>query len=177
MDSITKFERILNLVERARNLDLMTVDVIGKINQQQLDLYRDITSGDYTTPKKKEQSIREKKVKVAEKNIEENTVMDNKTNMNPDEMMDFLSKAMENMKKLKENPPAEPQPPKAEGDTPPQKDLEELGKIKQISATVAEHLRIQIDLHKYAAAAINETHKLSFDLYKQIDSYMKQENT
>jgi hypothetical protein len=147
----------------------MTVDVMGKINQQQLNLYRDITSGEYTTPKKKEESKRENKV-------EENTNMDKKTNINPDEMMDFLSKAMENMKKLKENPLTEPQAPKVEGDSPPQKDLDELGKIKQISATVAEHLRIQIDLHKYAAAAINETHKLSFDLYKQIDSYMKQEN-
>lgn len=173
MDSISKFEKILNLVERVRQLDLITVQVIGTINQQQLNLYRDIKYWDTNQYAYQPQAVPNV---VMEKRKTENESMDKEKktpdNMSADEMMDFLNKAMENMRRIKENPPSAPQPPKP--DTPV-KDTEELSKIKQISATVAEHLRIQIDLHKYAAAAIHETHKLSFDLYKQIDSYMKQE--
>ena len=47
--------------------------------------------------------------------------------------------------------------------------LGQLNKLRKMSAIVSEHLRIQADMHKYAATAIAETHRLSFELYKDIE--------
>jgi len=176
MDNITKFERILNLVERARNLDLMTAQVIGQINQQQVDLYKEIMGG------KKEKVVKEEKsgtfkmrgLYTENNQMEKDNDMSNST-MTPNELMDCIVKAAEDIKKMKTNPPSSPTPP---ADTTPisSKDMETLNKLKQMSATVAEHLKVQVDIHKYAAAAITETHKLSFDLFKDIDEYMKSQH-
>lgn len=170
MDKITRFERILNLVERARKLDLMTVEVIGQINRQQMALYQDITS----EPIKHKVKEPEKKEKVGDTTECGGHNMDSK--MSPNELMEFLLKTAEDMKRMKDAPPTNPTPPTDPNSGVPGKDMETLNKLKQMSATVAEHLKIQVDIHKYAAAAIHETHKLSFELYKDIDSYMKTES-
>jgi hypothetical protein len=163
----------------------MTAQVIGQINQQQVDLYREITT-DYTPDevkqerqeKKEQQKEREKGIlkRDAEytQHIRRKEVMDMESKMTPSELMEFLMKTAEDMKRMKESPPQTPTPPTDPSTPmPPSKDMETLNKLKQMSATIAEHLKVQVDIHKYAAAAIHETHKLSFDLYKDIDAYMK----
>lgn len=173
MDKITRFERILNLVERARKLDLMTVEVIGQINRQQMALYQDITS-EPTKKTNEGPKTSEAKAEKAECNArKENGGNNMDSKMSPNELMDFLIKTAEDMKRMKEVPPTSPTPPTDPSGGMPSKDMEALNKLKQMSATVAEHLKIQVDIHKYAAAAIHETHKLSFELYKDIDAYMK----
>jgi len=196
MDKISRFERILNLVERARGLDLMTANVIGHIQQQQVSLFKEITS-EYTGKTKETRETREdKKDKIQKEeksaNLEKRENRENRElytennqrkketdmadTMSPNELMEVLMRAAEQIKMIKENPPENPTPPADGTPATPSKDMETLGKLKQMSATVAEHLKIQVDIHKYAAAAIHESHKLSFDLYKEIDGYMKSQS-
>lgn len=190
MDKISRFERILNLVERARGLDLMTANVIGHIQQQQVSLFKEITS-EYTGKTKEKKEDKKDKIQKEEKsaNLEkrengelytENNQRKKETDMadtmSPNELMEVLMRAAEQIKMIKENPPENPTPPADGTPATPSKDMETLGKLKQMSATVAEHLKIQVDIHKYAAAAIHESHKLSFDLYKEIDGYMKSQS-
>jgi flagellum-specific peptidoglycan hydrolase FlgJ len=186
MDKITRFERILNLVERARKLDLMTVEVIGQINRQQMALYQDITCEPTKNRTNELQRNNETQNANEVQKTKASTDCDTRSNkecggnnmdskMSPNELMEFLLKTAEDMKRMKEVPPTSPTPPTDPNGSMPSKDMEALNKLKQMSATVAEHLKIQVDIHKYAAAAIHETHKLSFELYKDIDAYMKPE--
>lgn len=169
MDKIDRFERILGLVERVRNLDLVTARVINSINQQQISLYRELTKDPSAsqTPIETDLQTEHSNTKREKGMTQENT---GKPIPSAEDVMAFLSKTMDEMKRIRETPPDSPLPPSG---ADPSKELDQLNRIKQMSTAVAEHLRVQIDVHKYAAAAIAETHKMSFDLYKEIDNYMK----
>ena len=190
MDSLDRFEKVLNLVEKVRGLDLLTAQIVQKINQQQVDLYKEVSSECFCDPKEnsKEKSKEKEKVektekveKKVEKKVETEkekkietekekagtTTMDGKISI--ENLAEYLKKAAIDMKNIKDNPPESPIPPDVL--TPVNDDPldAQLNKLRKMSAIVSEHLRIQADMHKYAATAIAETHRLSFELYKDIE--------
>lgn len=165
MDKFTKLERIIDLAVRLRDLDLHTARVVNTINQQQVNLYKAIT-GEY---------VFQDNLMDAGKKGKKNMDIKLEPKISPTDMAEMLQKMAADMKRLSENPPEEPTPPAPP--TPPEdfitkEDLEKLGTIKKLSATVSEHLKMQVDHHKYATAAMLESQKLSFELFKQLDEYM-----
>jgi len=178
MDSLDRFEKVLNLVEKVRSLDLLTAEIVQKINQQQVDLYKEVSTECFNAPneaekkKKPEKKRTEKTEKEKEKEKEKakekvGATVDGKISI--ENLAEYLQKAAADMKSIKDNPPDSPIPPDMTSTNEDQILDAQLHKLKKMSVIVSEHLRIQADMHKYAAAAIAETHKLSFELYRDIE--------
>lgn len=168
-DKLERFEKVLTLVEKVRSLDLLTANIVKQINQQQIDLYKEATEcfGDSGDSEKKEKKNEKEKRKEKEKEKKEKDDMDGKISI--ESLAEYLKKAATDMKNIKENPPESPIPPDVLTPTNEDPMDAQLNKLRKMSVIVSEHLRIQADMHKYAAQAIAETHKLSFELYKDIE--------
>lgn len=75
MDNIDKFERILNLVERARKLDFIALDVMERMNKHNIDIYNYYNKIVSEKPKS-QQFIQEKELMQTE-NMEDKETYDN----------------------------------------------------------------------------------------------------
>lgn len=193
MDKIDKFEKILTLVERARKLDFIAIEVMEKMNKQHIDFYKFYNK---ITFEPNEQEVGNKEIKNSNVMDIDNNKTTDTVKEKEDEMTDhndalkaFVEAFNNQINKCKLNP-AGPIPPDEEipeeqpsqqqqqqqvQSTPSlaQEHLTKMDKIKGYSAIICDRVKTQSDMIKYMQSVVVETHRMAFDMYKDMDDYLK----
>jgi len=193
MDKLDKFERILNLVERTRRLDFIAIEAMERMNKQNIDFYNfynTITKEKIPVvvpePKLEKESVQEKHPIVTQTQME--TPIQKKDNVmeHNDALKEFVKAFNSQLNKIKLETPNSPTPPE-ENEPQPQpqpqpqpinKDLAMLEKIKGLTGTICDRIKAEADMLKTIQTVMNETHRMSFATWKEMDEYNKgRENT
>ena len=177
MDSIDKFDKILNLVERARRLDFVAIDVMDRLNKSNLDFYNVYNKINKEQAKEEETGITRKK----ETDMDENAVKQAFEQF----MLQFKKQTSTSMQETPPMPPDEDPPapaptpapaplPEPEPEPQPSKDTVKLTKIKGAVGIISDRVKTQADMLKHVHTIMIETHRMSFALWKEIDDYLIQ---
>lgn len=193
MDKIEKFEKILNLVERARRLDFIALDAMERMNKQHIDIYNFYNK---IINEKQNQKINIKEIyedKIVpgtnvikstdiEKNLKDKEKEKEETDMTDhnEALRAFVETFNNQLNKIKLNPnplPPDEEPTDESKNQPqpqlPNKDLAFIEKIKGLTGTVSDRIKAEADMLKHIQTVINETHRMSFALWKEMDEHFK----
>ena len=195
MDKIEQFERILNLVERARRLDFIAIEAMERMNKQHIDFYNFCNKIVKQEPKEpiqepvQEKPPEKKEIKqdIKKPHIKKSAETEEKDKENQmadhnDALRAFVEAFNTQVNKIKLNPtptppdeePVDPTPTPTPQPQPVQnKDLAMIEKIKGLSGTVSDRIKAEADMLKHINTVINETHRMSFSMWKDIDDYLK----
>lgn len=194
MDEITKFEKILDLVERARKLDFIALEVMERLNQHNLDIYSQYNRMNSEITKKDTHTVEtQKKDADMDENALKEAVMHlvnqvNKLKEQKEQSANIFANPLQATHSTPIPPEPEEQPvihqaaPQIQVPTPTptptptplyNKDTAFIDRIKGMSGTVADRIKTQADMLKHVMTVVNETHRMSFTLWKEMDDYLK----
>jgi hypothetical protein len=193
MDKIDKFEKILNLVERARKLDFITIEVMERMNKQHIDFYNfynKIIVDKTNDPKNQKEEVPDNKtiknpntVDIEKQKMDIENGKDTDMTDHNDALKAFVEAFNNQINKCKLNPSG-PTPPDEEAvveEQPAiqpqqpiaQEHLAKMDKIKGYSTIICDRIKTQTDMIKYMQTVLVETHRMAFDMYKDMDDYLK----